>query len=71
MTFLIILILLDTFEKLAQSKLIIETDKKSGMGLEKGLSQTFDLLVERYFEIPDLENPKGAISRVKEGISAR
>ena len=66
-----ILILLDTFEELGQSTVIIETDKKSGMGLEKGLSQTFDLLVKRYFEISDHENPNGAISRVKEGKSAR
>ena len=70
-TFLIILIFLDTFKKLAQSSLIIVTYKKSGMGLEKGLSPTFDRLVERYIEIADLENPNSAISRVKEGKIAR
>ena len=71
MTFFITLTLLDTLEELARSTLIIETDKKSGMGLEKGLSQTYDLLIERYFEAADFENPNGALTRVKEGKSAR
>ena len=61
----------DTFEKLAHSSLIIETYKKSGMGLDKGLSPTFDLLVDRYFEISDSQNPNGAMTRVREGKTAR
>ena len=65
------LISLDTFEKLAHSSLIIETYKKSGMGLDRGLSPTFDLLVDRYFEIADTQNPDGALTRVKEGKIAR
>ena len=50
---------------------MIETYKKSGMGLDRGLSQIFDLLVDRYFEIADSHNPKGAINRVREGKTAR
>ena len=62
----------DTFEELAQSHLIIESfQKKSGMGLYKGLSPTFDLLVEKYFEISDPQNPDGAITRVRDGKTAR
>ena len=62
----------DTFEKLAQSHLIIETfQKKSGKGLYKGLSPMFDLLVEKYFEISDPQNPDGVISRVRDGKTAR
>ena len=61
----------DTFEELAHSSLIIETYKKSGMGLDKGLSPTFDLLVDKYFEISDSQNPMGAMTRVREGKTAR
>ena len=50
---------------------MIETYKKSGMGLDKGLSPTFDLLVDRYFEISDSQNPMGAMTRVREGKTAR
>ena len=56
---------------MAHSSLIIETYKKSGMGLDKGLSATFDLLVDRYFEISDPQNQNGAVTRVKEGKIAR
>ena len=56
---------------MAHSSLIIETYKKSGMGLDKGLSPTFDLLVDRYFEISDSQNPNGAMTRVREGKTAR
>ena len=56
---------------MAYSSLIIETYKKSGMGLDKGLSPTFDLLVDRYFEISDSQNPMGAMTRVREGKTAR
>ena len=41
------------------------------MGLDKGLSPTLDLLVDKYFTIPDPENPDGAIIRLKEGKIAR
>ena len=41
------------------------------MGLDKGLSPTFDVLVDKYFTIPDPENPDGAITRLKEGKIAR
>ena len=50
---------------------MIETYKKSGMGLDRGLSPTFDLLVDRYFEIADSHNPDGAICRVRKGQTAR
>ena len=50
---------------------MIETYKKYGMGLERGLSPIFDLLVERYFETADPENPTGAVTRVREGKIAR
>ena len=56
---------------MAHSSLIIETYKKSGMGLDKGLSPTFDLLVDRYFEISDSQNPLAAMTRVREGKTAR
>ena len=41
------------------------------MGLYKGLSPTFDILVEKYFEISDPQNPDGVINRVREGKTAR
>ena len=44
---------LDTITELAESPLKIETRMKSGMGLDKGLSPTYDLLVDKYFEISD------------------
>ena len=61
----------DTFEELAHSPLTIEVLNKGGMGLDKGLSPTFDVLVDKYFTIPDPENPDGAITRLKEGKIAR
>ena len=41
------------------------------MGLVKGISPKLDLLVEKYFTVPDPENPEGAISRLREGKIAR
>ena len=59
---------LDAFEELAHSSLIIVSyNKKSGLGLERGLSPTFDLLVDRYIETGDLENPNMSLVYVKEG----
>ena len=44
---------LDTIGELAESPLQIETRMKSGMGLDRGLSPIYDLLVDKYFEISD------------------
>ena len=41
------------------------------MGLVKGISPKLDLLVEKYFTVPDPENPEGAISRLRDGKIAR
>ena len=41
------------------------------MGLYKGLSPIFDILVEKYFEISDPQNPDGVITRVRDGKTAR
>ena len=43
----------DTIHDLAESSLNIETRLKSGMGLDQGLSDTYDKLVARYFETGD------------------
>ena len=41
------------------------------MGLVKGLSPILDLLVDKYFTIPDPQNPDGAMTRLREGKIAR
>lgn len=44
---------LDTIEELAVSSLLIETRLKSGMGLDRGLSPIYNMLVDKYIEIHD------------------
>ena len=54
--------------ELAHSSLTIVTyNKKSGLGLGRGLSPIFDMLVDRYIEMADLKNPHMALFYVKEG----
>ena len=61
----------DSFEELADSSLILVSyNKKSGIGLERGMSPTFDRLVDRYIETADLENPNMVLSYVKAGTIA-
>ena len=57
--------------ELAHSPLTIEVLNKGGMGLVRGLSPVLDLLVDKYFTIPDPGNPDGAMSRIREGKIAR
>ena len=64
-------ILLDTLEELAHSPLVIETLGKYGMGLDKGLSPTIDLLVAKYFTTHDKDNPNGVIERLRNREIAR
>lgn len=68
---IIIVNISDTLEELAHSPLTIEVLNKGGMGLDKGLSPILDLLVDKYFTIPDPENPDGAMTRIREGKIAR
>ena len=58
-------------EEHAHSPFKIETLNKGGMGLTKGISPTLDLLVDKYFTIPDPENPQGVVTRLKDGEVAR
>ena len=60
---------LDTLQELAESSLAIETRSKSGMGLDRGLSPIYDLLVDKYFTTPD--GLQGSITRLKQNKIAR
>ena len=52
---------------MAHSSLLIETHIKSGMGLKRDLSPTFDMLVDKYFEIGDEEDQNRVIIDLMEG----
>ena len=56
-----------TFDRLAHSPLLIKTHIKSGMGLKRNLSPTFDMLVDKYFEIEDKEDKNRVIVDLMEG----
>ena len=60
---------LDTLQELAESSLAIETRSKSGMGLDRGLSPIYDLLVDKYFTTPD--GLQGSFTRLKQNKIAR
>ena len=59
----------DTRQGLAESPIIVETYSKSGLGLDKGLSPTYDLLVDKYFTTTD--GQEGVFSRLRENNCAR
>ena len=59
----------DTIKELAHSPLIVETSSKGGKGLEKGLSLTLDLLVDKYFTIPNSDDPDKEFIPMRKGTA--
>ena len=71
MTLQIVQFLEDNIEELAHSPLMVETSSKTGKGLEKGLNPTLDLLVDKYFTLPESDDPDEDIIRFRESNTAR
>jgi hypothetical protein len=61
----------DSIAELARSPLTVETFVKTGLGLDSGINPTIDLLHQKYFIVPDPENPDGANQRLRRGEIAR
>ena len=62
---------LDTIKELALSPLNIEAFNTAGKGLEKGLSPTLDIIVDKYSDAADSDAPDEHITRIKEGKIAK
>ena len=62
---------LDTIEELALSPLSIEAFNTAGKGLEKGLSPTLDIIVDKYSDAAESDAPDEHVTRIKEGKIAK
>ena len=62
---------LDTIEELAHSPLNVEAFNPAGKGLDRGLSPTLDLIVDKYSDAADSEAPDEHVTRIKEGKIAK